>query len=79
MVKDIFATTNPRLSLLRRTQGFIFAFLGFTAVKPFLHSGEPLHHGEETAIDHNLPLHLIFSITLLDFPSNPAKHKKMGN
>ena len=42
-------------------------------------SGEPLRCGKQTIIDQQLSLHLISYITLLDFPSNPTKHKKMGD
>ena len=38
---------------------------------------EPLPCGEQTAAAQQLPIHLISSITLLDFPSNLDKHKQM--
>ena len=34
---------------------------------------------KKTTADQQLPFHLISSITLLDFPSNIAKHKQMGD
>ena len=34
---------------------------------------------KKTTVDQQLPFHLISSITLLDFPSNIAKHEQMGD
>ena len=48
-------------------------------VKPFLRSDEALRRDKQLVAAQQFPLHLISSITLLFFPSNPVKHKKMGD
>ena len=69
--KDSFTVANPRLvfnsscCLLHRAFSFAVAN-HFAAAK--------VH--EQTDVDHQLPLNLISSITLLDFPSNLAKIRK---
>ena len=66
VVANLFVEANPKpvfldLSLVVLKHSFVVANLFAAASK--------------TATDQQLPLYLISSITLLDFHSNPAKHK----
>ena len=49
--------------------------------RPFLCSQRslPFALAEQTIVVQPLPLHLISALALLDSPSNPAKHKKIGD
>ena len=78
-----FASVN--LVASANSRGPLALGFGFAAAKhpsPWrttLRLSEPLHLDELPAVGSTPSSQLGFSITLLDFPSNPVKHKKMGD
>ena len=58
---------------------FTVAKLSFTVANSFAVVNTILRCVEQIAVDQQITPKLVSSITLLDFPSNFEKHKKMGD
>ena len=76
---NLFAVARLDLRLGEPVAVVILGF-NFAMVKLFFAATNTvLRCSEQTSDDQQIPSNLVSSITLLDFPSNSVKHKKMGD